>query len=63
MNWCWVGQDGLDCCGVSVDVVCAIGRSGVPSNIPRPDRKIGTNEIVPGVMSVVPYSNPKCVLP
>ena len=33
----------------------------IPSNIPSPDRKIGTTDSVFGEMVVVVYSYPKCV--
>ena len=37
------------------------GRRGVPSSIPRPERRIGTNEMVSGEIEVVVYSYPRCV--
>jgi hypothetical protein len=37
-------------------------REELPSSIPRPDRRIGTRDIVSGVIVVVVYSYPRCVL-
>jgi hypothetical protein len=34
----------------------------LPSSIPRPDRRIGTRDIVSGVIVVVVYSYPRWVL-
>jgi hypothetical protein len=34
----------------------------IPSTIDKPERRMGTREIVSGVMVVVVYSKPRCVL-
>jgi hypothetical protein len=54
-NW-YVG------CAGTADYIYVVSRQDVPSSIPKPDRNIGTIDIVDGKISVVVNSYPNGVL-
>jgi hypothetical protein len=71
VDWDWIGEDGLYCyCPWSVfrssldrlGVICSKGDQGLPSSIPKPERRIGIREIELGERACVVYSYPKGVL-
>jgi hypothetical protein len=73
VDWDGGGEEGLYCWGWLVGGMedsnggrgegrARRGRGGRPSNMPNPDLRIGTREIVSGEMVVVVYSQPRWVL-
>jgi len=61
VDWDGGWEEGLYCWVFLV--VFLEGRGGgVPSTMDNPERRIGTREMVSGVISVVVYSYPRCVL-
>ena len=72
VDWNGGGEEGLYCCGWLVGGMeekrwmtrgkSQEGGGGIPSNMPNPDLRIGTREIVSGEIAVVVYSQRRWVL-